>query len=189
MPAAIIGRHSDVEGDVGDWQRPLTEEERQLVLAIGQLVYLRYEGKIVPHRSCGVAMAETFGLPHAPYQALRRGGVMGIGECGVILAGRLMLGEIFGDPDPSGPVTETLRTAMREYEERWPSAISRGRAPGDSIVCNVLTSQFSSFASPERASFCAELARVVGALVAEVIVRNGGRPKAVPIESMPPRSE
>ena len=74
-----------------------------------------YEGVRTPHRSCGIAIAETFGLPTASYQSLRRGGITGAGECGAIVAGRLVLGELLGDPDPNGPVTAALRAAMVEY--------------------------------------------------------------------------
>jgi hypothetical protein len=166
---------------LGDWERPLTEAERGKIARAKQLVFLRYEGKITPHRSCGIAMAETFGLPTSPYQALRRGGITGCGECGVVLAGRLMLGEFFGDPDPSGAVTPTLRAAMNEYEARWPSRLQRGEAAGSSIVCNVLTGQFASFTSPERAGFCTILARDIAELVAEVVLRNGGDFEPAPI--------
>jgi hypothetical protein len=166
---------------VGDWERPLTEVERDKIARARELVFLRYEGKVTPHRSCGIAMAETFGLPTSPYQALRRGGITGCGECGVVLAGRLMLGEFFGDPDPGGSVTPQLRAAMTEYEQRWPSRMQRGSAEGSSIVCNVLTSPFASFGSPERASFCTALARDIGELVAEVILRNGGDFEPAPI--------
>jgi hypothetical protein len=158
---------------VGDWERPLSDAERDKIERASQLVFLRYEGKVTPHRSCGIAMAETFGLPTPAYQALRRGGITGCGECGVVLAGRLMLGEFFGDPDPGGAVTPALRAAMTEYEARWPSRIQRGAAPGSSIVCNVLTGQFDTFTGPERASFCTALARDVAGLVAEVLLRNG----------------
>ena len=41
----------------------------------------------------GICLAETFNLPTAPYQALRRGGITGEGECGAIKAGELILGQ------------------------------------------------------------------------------------------------
>jgi hypothetical protein len=160
---------------MGDWERPLTDEERARVAAAREKVRLLYEGRVTPHRSCGIAMAETFGLPTAPYQALRRGGITGCGECGVVVAGRLILGQFFGDPDPVGVVTPTLRAAATEYEARWSGRIRRGRAADGAVVCNALTGQFAEFVSPERASFCTALAADVGELVAEVIVRNGGR--------------
>ena len=53
----------------------------------------------VPHRSCGIALAETFNLATTPYQCLRNGGITGKGECGAIKAGELILGEYLGDPD------------------------------------------------------------------------------------------
>lgn len=32
-----------------------------------------YEGREVPHHSCGIAIATTFALPSRPYQSLRKG--------------------------------------------------------------------------------------------------------------------
>ncbi|MEQ1568801.1 MAG: hypothetical protein ABMA64_24400 [Myxococcota bacterium] len=166
---------------MGDWDRALTDRERQLIDAAREKVRTLYEGKVTPHRSCGIAMAETFGLPTAPYQALRRGGITGCGECGVVVAGRLVLGQFFGDPDPTGAVTPPLRAAATEYEQRWSARIDRRGAPPEAVVCNALTQQFSAFGAPERASFCTSLAADVGELVAEVIVRNGGAFEVTPI--------
>jgi len=128
-----------------------------------------YEGVVVPHRSCGIALAETFGRPTAAYQALRRGGITGLGECGAIVAGRLLLGEILGDPDPAGPVTAPLRDGMERYEARWRARVDRGVAPGDAIICNTLTGVFPIFRSPERHAFCTALATEVATAVAEVL--------------------
>ncbi len=124
---------------------------------------------MVPHRSCGIALAETFGRPTAAYQALRRGGILGQGECGAIVAGRLLLGEILGDPDPAGPVTPALRDAMERYEVRARARINRGSAPGDGIVCNTLTGVFPVFRSAERHAFCTALATEVATALAEVL--------------------
>ncbi|MEZ4460070.1 MAG: hypothetical protein R3E66_10145 [bacterium] len=57
-----------------------------------------YDGVQVRHRSCGIAIAETFGRATPAYQALRRGGITGCGECGAIKAGELVIGEILGIP-------------------------------------------------------------------------------------------
>jgi hypothetical protein len=165
---------------MGDWTRALTDEERQAIAAAARKAEVLYEGRLVAHRSCGIAMAETFGLPPAPYQALRRGGVTGQGECGVVVGGRLVLGQWFGDPDPAGPVTEALRAAVGEYEARWRARVDRGRA-GDAVVCNALVAQFEDFAGPARAQFCTGLAAAVAGLVAEVILRNGGALTITPI--------
>lgn len=165
---------------MGDWTRALSDEEHRLVAAARARAHLLYEGRLVPHRSCGIAMAETFSRGTPPYQALRRGGLTGRGECGVVVAGRLLLGEILGDPDPTGPVTPTLRQAMEEYEDRWPQRIDRRAAPGADIVCDTLTGQFAAFGSGERLLFCTALAAEVAALVAEVLVRNGVRPDVDP---------
>ncbi|MEZ4238278.1 MAG: hypothetical protein R3F59_19430 [Myxococcota bacterium] len=165
---------------MGDWDRALTELERQTVAAAQRKAEVLYEGRLVRHRSCGVAMAETFGLPTAPYQALRRGGITGCGECGVVVSGRLVLGQWFGDPDPSGAVTEPLRAAATEYEARWRGRVDRGAA-GDAVVCNALVAQFPDFAGPARARFCTGLAAAVAGLVAEVILRNGGELRIAPV--------
>ncbi|MHC4956770.1 MAG: hypothetical protein ACYTGN_00245 [Planctomycetota bacterium] len=51
-----------------------------------------YEGVETPHRSCGIALAETFQLDTRPFQAFRRGGITGEGPCGSIQAGLIILG-------------------------------------------------------------------------------------------------
>jgi hypothetical protein len=132
-----------------------------------------YDGVVTPHRSCGIAIAETFGRAPAAYQALRRGGITGQGECGAIVAGRLVLGELLGDPDPTGPVTPALRDAMERYEVLWRQRVDRGAAPGDGIVCNTLTGPFPIFRSPERHAFCTRLATDVATAVAEALVASG----------------
>ena len=65
---------------MGDWTRPLTGAEARLVAAARRKAELLYEGRVTAHRSCGIAMAETFSRPSASYQALRRGGITGTGE-------------------------------------------------------------------------------------------------------------
>ena len=37
--------------------------------------HILYEGKRVPHHSCGICIAATFDLPTRPFQSLRKGGV------------------------------------------------------------------------------------------------------------------
>lgn len=169
---------------MGDWDRELTEAERDLVARAARKAEVLYAGVLVPHRSCGIAMAETFGLRTAPYQALRKGGITGAGECGVVVSGRLVLGEVFGDPDPTGAVTDTLRAAVTEYEARWRDRVDRGQA-GDVVACSALTAQFPTFGGPERAGFCTSLAARVAALVAETILRNGGSVAVTPIPGVP----
>src|SRR6188472_4343478 len=96
-------------------EKELNPDEQRLVEAAAEKAFLLYEGKVVPHRSCGIALAETFGLPTRPYQALRRGGITGKGACGAIRAGEHVLGELLGDPDPTGAVTPALRDAITWY--------------------------------------------------------------------------
>jgi len=131
-----------------------------------------YEGKVTPHRSCGIALAETFGRPTAPYQSLRRGGLTGEGPCGAIVAGQLLLGEIFGDPDPTGAVTPALRDAMAHYRAEIARRLSR---PGAIPACNALLEPFADFQSEERKAFCTEIAATVAEVLAETVLRFGGR--------------
>ncbi len=154
--------------------------EREQVAALREKARVLYEGKRVAHRSCGIALAETFGVPTRPYQALRRGGLTGLGPCGAVQAGRLILGEVFGDPSPTGPVTPALREAMTWFEgelaRRAPDAV-RGS-------CNALTAGFSSFGSEERAGFCTGLATTVAEVLAETVLRLGS---ALPGADLPDR--
>lgn len=134
-----------------------------------------YEGTKTPHRSCGISLAELYGHETRPYQALRRGGITGHGQCGAIKAGELLLGDILGDPDPTGPVTPALRTAMIRYRELWQERVDKGNA--DSIICNDLTGQFGDFLSPERHAFCTRLASTVGGCIAQTLGEQGIMPE------------
>jgi hypothetical protein len=152
--------------------RPLTEAERSYVDAARHAAFILYEGVRTPHRSCGIALAETFGLPSRPYQALRRGGITGEGDCGAIRAGEQVLGELLGDPDPTGPVTDSLRAAIVWYQDSWRRRIDRGPASGSGdIVCNNLTRPHGDFRGPARMQFCTSLAAEVAAIAAEALVR------------------
>jgi len=148
--------------------RDLDAAERAYVDQARDKAFVLYEGVRVPHRSCGIALAETFGLATRPYQALRRGGITGEGACGAIRAGEQVLGELLGDPDPIGMVTPVLRDAITWYQ-RAASQIDRGGSPD--IVCNNLTRRFGDFKSPERAAFCTSIAAQVAALTAEALCR------------------
>lgn len=169
----------------------LSPDHRRLVAAAREKCFILYEGTRTPHRSCGIALAETFGLATAPYQSLRRGGLTGTGECGAIMGGRLILGEILGDPDPTGGVTETLRAATNEYERLWRERLDFGDTPttdanGDpTIVCNVLTASFPEFSGPARKRFCTALAAEVAALCAEVLLRHGAPVVIAAIDGVP----
>lgn len=138
-----------------------------------------YDGTQVAHRSCGIALAETFGCATPAYQSLRRGGITGLGECGAIKAGELILGEILGDPDPTAPVTPALRVAASRYRELWQQRL----AVGDSIVCNDLTAPHGEFTSAARHAFCTELAAGVAYCVAQVLAEAGAAPKPLPLPS------
>lgn len=152
-----------------DWERPLTDEEQARIARARARAFRLYDGVEVPHRSCGIAMAESFGRPTSPYQALRRGGITGHGPCGVILGGRLLLGEILGDPDPTGATTEALREAMDDYEARLPESVRRAS-------CNALTEPLGDFTGSRRHAHCAALCRETAGLLEEVLIRHGVPP-------------
>lgn len=162
-------------------ERPLTEAEQALIARARRKAYVLYEGKRLPHRSCGIALAETFNLPGGPYQALRRGGITGEGECGAIKAGELILGQILGDPDPTGSVTPALREAADLYRAMWQERVDRGEGGrSGTIICNDLTSPFGNFQGPERHAFCTNIASEVAAIVEEILIRLGSPVEIVP---------
>lgn len=132
---------------------------------------LLYDGVRTPHRSCGIALAETFDRPSAAYQSLRRGGITGQGTCGAVIAGQLLLGEFLGDPDPTGKVTPALRSAMQEYQARVDAELDRGRSPD--LVCNHLTEQHGEFMGPARHHFCTGLVGQVAGIVDDVLRAHG----------------
>ena len=151
----------------------MTDRDRY-VAAAGARAYALYEGVRTPHRSCGIALAETFGLPSASYQALRKGGITGDGACGAIAAGVLVLGELLGDPSPTGPPSPELRAAVPAYRE---AVALRLGSPETS--CNTRTAAFPAFLSPERARHCTSIAAVVAECVAGVLW-DLGRPRDIP---------
>jgi len=130
-----------------------------------------YEGVATPHRSCGIALAETFGLDTAPYQAFRKGGITGEGPCGSIAAGLIILGQLLGDQDPTGAVTPELTAAAEEYQRRWKHDLFPGDQRPD-IVCNHLTKPHGNFAGLARQSFCTDLTSRIAALVAEFALKH-----------------
>ena len=149
--------------------RQLTEPERSLVDAARRKAFVLYEGKQVPHRSCGIALAETFNLATRPYQSLRRGGITGEGYCGSIRAGEMILGELLGDPDPTGAVTDDLRRAVNWYQRQVPLRIDPLHSPD--YICNNLTKQHGEFMGEARRGFCTGLTSEIAALTAEAVLR------------------
>jgi len=149
-----------------------------LIQQARETAYTLYEGVQVPHHSCGICIAATFGLPTRPFQALRKGGVTGAGECGAIVAGRLVLGYFLGDPDPTGLLRPELLEAMEYYERLWKArsepgqALLRGDAPD--IICNTLVGHLADdFWGDERMGHCTRLAAEVAACVAQTLERFG----------------
>ena len=152
--------------------RPLTGEELALVEDARQKASVLYWGEVVAHRSCGIAVAETFDRQTAPYQSLRRGGITGEGQCGSIRAGEAVLGELLGDPSPSGAVTDELRRAINWFQRQIPFRIDPGESPDN--VCNNLTRQHGEFSGEARRRFCTDLTAEVAALTTEALLRFGG---------------
>ncbi len=149
-------------------ERDLTPDEAAYVAAARAKAFVLYEGVRTPHRSCGIALAETFGLPTPAYQALRRGGITGKGDCGAIRAGEQVLGELLGDPSPTGAVTQVLRDAITWYQDAWHMRLVPDQP---TITCNDLVRPHGEFLGPARKAFCTSLAADVAALTAEALVR------------------
>jgi hypothetical protein len=160
--------------------RALTPDEVSYITAAREKAFILYEGVRTPHRSCGIALAETFGRPSPPYQALRRGGITGKGTCGAIRAGEQVLGELLGDPDPIGAVTPALRAAVTWYQEAWHARV----VPDEpDIICDNLVRRHGEFTGPARKAFCTNLAAEVAALTAEALCRFAAeRPAIVALE-------
>jgi hypothetical protein len=161
-------------------ERALTSDEAAYIAAARDKAFVLYEGIRTPHRSCGIALAETFGLATPAYQALRRGGITGQGACGAIRAGEQVLGELLGDPDPIGAVTPALRAAVIWYQAAWRDRL----VPHEpDIVCDQLVRRHGDFAGPARKAFCTSLAAGVAALTAEALCRFApSRPAIIPLE-------
>jgi len=166
-------------------QRTLTTDEQEYVERARDKAHVLYQGTRTPHRSCGIALAETFDLPTPAYQALRRGGITGKGSCGAIRAGEQVLGELLGDPSPTGAVTPALRDAVVWYQDAWQARMfaadhAAQRAPD--IICDSLVRPHGEFLGPARKAFCTNLAAEVAALTAEALCRFGSsRPAITPI--------
>ncbi|MEO6776806.1 MAG: hypothetical protein ABI467_27970 [Kofleriaceae bacterium] len=160
--------------------RELAPDEQAYIAAAHAKAFTLYEGVQVPHRSCGIAIAETFGVPSRPYQALRRGGITGKGTCGAIRAGEQVLGELLGDPDPVGGVTPELRAAVTWFQDAW---LVRIRANDPDIICDHLVRPHGDFAGAARKAFCTNIAADVAALTAEALCRfSAHRPDLAPVE-------
>ncbi len=161
-------------------ERGLTADEVSYVAAARDKAFVLYEGVRTPHRSCGIALAETFGVPTPAYQALRRGGITGKGSCGAIRAGEQVLGELLGDPSPTGIVTPELRAAVTWYQAAWQARLVPDQPD---IICDNLVRPHGDFAGPARKAFCTNLAADVAALTAEALCRFAkSRPQIAPFE-------
>jgi hypothetical protein len=130
-----------------------------------------YEGKECPHYSCGICLAVTFGCNPNSYKSLRKGGITGKGECGALKAGEMILGEYLGDPDPTGPITEELQTAVAEYRKAVHEKIAP--AGGAYSSCSSLTGEFTDFTGEARKAFCAEIVTATVEILAGILAEYG----------------
>jgi hypothetical protein len=144
----------------------------EAVAAIREKARVLAEARQAPHPSCGMAVAEAFGRNPLPYQALRLGGVTGVDACGAILAGGLVLGELFGYPDPAAPISLALREAMVRYHREVARRVPR--AAGGGTACRDLTAPFGDFDSGGRALYCTAITATVAEIVAEITIDLGG---------------
>jgi len=161
-------------------ERELTADEVSYIAAARDKAFILYEGTRTPHRSCGIALAETFGLPTPAYQALRRGGITGKGDCGAIRAGEQVIGELHGDPSTIGVVTPELREAVTWYQAAWHKRLMPDRPD---IICDNLVRPHGEFTGAARKAFCTNLASEVAALTAEALCRfSRWRPTITPFE-------
>ncbi len=165
--------------------RPLNPQEIAWIQSARMQATTLYLGAQVPHHSCGAALAVTFGVSARPYQSLRRGGIHGDRFCGSIRGGEMLLGEILGDEDPTGPVTAELREAMRWYQEQIPLRFDRGESPD--YVCNNLVRPLGEFMGNRRKGFCTALSGEVAALTLEAILRFA--PESCPAAMLSQTSE
>jgi hypothetical protein len=154
----------------GTEERALTDRDKEVIGAARAKAEALYRGEVVPHHSCGAALAVTFNLSARPYQALRRGGITGERFCGSIRAGELVLGEILGDESPTGAVTDELRAAMAWYQAQIPSRFPR---PDADYGCSSMTRPLGEFMGDARKDFCTSLTAEVAALTAEALLRFG----------------
>lgn len=145
---------------------------------------LRYAGEVMAHRSCGVALAETFGCGIRPYTALRRGGLTGEHDCGAMRAGEMVLAELLGSDDPGAAIPPGLQAAITEFRRRCREQY--GQAGSCRMTCNDLTEPFVEFHDSPRKRFCTELVETVAAHVAELVLEHGAEVRVIPAEGSSP---
>jgi len=141
---------------------------------------LLYLGEQVAHRSCGISLAETFGVPSRSYQALRKGGLTGEGACGALQAGVLVLGELLGDPEPTGGPTAALTEGVVKYR----AAVASEVEGSVDASCNIRTARFADFGGRPRLLACTALAVTAAGAVAAVL---WDLDRVVPIPEAPTR--
>ena len=77
-------------------------------------------------------------------------------------------------------MTDALRAAAADYEQRWKAELFAG-ADNPDTICNHLTAPLGQFMGEQRRGFCTHLVSTVAALVAEVALRHGADIKVDPL--------
>lgn len=149
----------------------------EVIAAARQTAEALYRGERIEHRSCGVAVAVTFGLNPVPYSILRRGGLTGERECGALRGGEMALTELMSGDQHLG-LPDGLKDAVTEYRERSHHELLDGR---EDTTCNGLVRLFDDFDSAERKSHCTTLASQVAGLVAELALKYGAAVTVAPL--------
>ena len=96
------------------------------------------------------------------------------------MAGQLLLGELLGDPDPTGAVTQSLRKAIGDYQQRVESELDRGSSPD--LICNSMTAPHGDFKGPARHAFCTKVVAQVAQLVDETLRQHGVEVEATAVK-------
>jgi hypothetical protein len=77
----------------------------------------------------------------------------------------MLLGELLGDADPTGPVTPELREAIIQFRTTLGPKVSGALEQS----CNLRTEPLGAFMGDERRAYCTALAGEVAAAVAGVL--------------------
>ena len=94
--------------------------------------------------------------------------------------GEQVLGELLGDPSPTGAVTPELRSAITWYQAAWQSRLMPDKPD---IICDNLVRPHGDFAGAARKAYCTNVAAEVAALTAEALCRfSASRPAITPFE-------
>ena len=151
-----------------DKTQDIEDSAQQLIEQLVQRAHDLYCGERLTKRASGVAIAETFGRRVTAYHGLSHGGFNGDGECGAIIAGRLVLAEFLGNSDPKEIKEGILVEAVLRYQQQIARRV-QGRGSTD-FVCSSLIAAYDDYSDPERLHFCCRLVSEVSRILAEILI-------------------